>query len=74
MIIREKLSKRAVVKEDGLGRVYLQDRRLTPIKNLARATLSPRTRRRQSLMDVSVDERRIDEFEECPTSETSSSE
>src|SRR5882724_3352412 len=31
MIIREKLSKRAVVQEDGLGRVYLQDRRLTPI-------------------------------------------
>jgi len=25
MIIRGKLSKRAVVKEDGLGRVYLQD-------------------------------------------------
>src|SRR5882724_8089440 len=32
MIVREKLSKRAVVKEDGLGRVYLQDRRLTPIR------------------------------------------
>jgi len=32
MIIREKLSKRAVVKEDGLGRVYLQERRLTPIR------------------------------------------
>jgi len=32
MIIREKLSKWAVVKEDGLGRVYLQERRLTPIR------------------------------------------
>ena len=31
VIVREKLSKRAVVKEDGLGRVYLQERRLTPI-------------------------------------------
>ena len=31
MIVREKLSKRAVVKEDGLGRVCLQERRLTPI-------------------------------------------
>src|SRR5882724_12643568 len=31
MIVREKLSKRAVVKEDGLGWVYLQERRLTPI-------------------------------------------
>jgi len=29
VIVREKLSKRAVVKEDGLGRVYLQERRLT---------------------------------------------
>jgi len=32
MIVREKLSKRAVVKEDGLRRVYLQERRLTPIR------------------------------------------
>jgi len=32
MIVREKLSKRAVVKEDGLGQVYLQERRLTPIR------------------------------------------
>ena len=31
VIIREKLSNRAVVKEDGLGRMYLQERRLTPI-------------------------------------------
>src|SRR5882724_11229354 len=31
VIVREKLSKRAVMKEDGLGRVYLQERRLTPI-------------------------------------------
>src|SRR5882724_2307344 len=31
VIVREKLSKRAVVKEDGLGWVYLQERRLTPI-------------------------------------------
>jgi len=31
VIVREKLSKRAVLKEDGLGRVYLQERRLTPI-------------------------------------------
>jgi len=31
VIVREKLSKRAVVKEDGLGRVYLKERRLTPI-------------------------------------------
>src|SRR5882724_10534465 len=33
MIAREKLSKRAVVKEDGLGQVYLQERRLTPIRS-----------------------------------------
>jgi len=32
MIIRGKRSKRAVMKEDGLGRVYLQERRLTPIR------------------------------------------
>ena len=32
MIVREKLSKRAVVKEDGLGQVYLQEGRLTPIR------------------------------------------
>jgi len=31
VIVREKLSKRAVMKEDGLGRMYLQERRLTPI-------------------------------------------
>src|SRR5882724_9298897 len=31
VIVREKLSKRAVVKEVGLGWVYLQERRLTPI-------------------------------------------
>src|SRR5882724_5743958 len=31
MIVKEKLSKRAVVKEDGLRWVYLQERRLTPI-------------------------------------------
>src|SRR5882724_12270450 len=31
VIVKEKLSKRAVMKEDGLGRVYLQERRLTPI-------------------------------------------
>jgi len=31
VIVREKLSKRAVVKEDGLGRVVFQERRLTPI-------------------------------------------
>jgi len=31
VIVREKLSKRAVVKEDGLGRVYLHEKRLTPI-------------------------------------------
>jgi len=29
MIVREKLSKRAVMKEDGLRWVYLQERRLT---------------------------------------------
>jgi len=56
MIVREKLSKRAVVKEDGLGRVYLQDGSINTNKNLARVTLGPRARRRQSLMDVSVDE------------------
>jgi len=31
VIVKEKLSKRAVVKEDGLRQVYLQERRLTPI-------------------------------------------
>jgi len=30
MIVKEKLSKRAVVKENGLGPVYLQERRMTP--------------------------------------------
>jgi len=30
MIIRKKLSKRAVMKENGLGRVFLQERRITP--------------------------------------------
>ena len=30
MIIKEKLSERAVVKENGLGRVCLQERRITP--------------------------------------------
>jgi len=30
MIIKEKLSERAVVKENWLGRVYLQGRRITP--------------------------------------------
>jgi len=32
VIVKEKLSKRAVVKEGGLGQVYLQERRLTPIR------------------------------------------
>jgi len=32
MIVREKLSKRAVMKEDGLGQAYLQEGRLTPIR------------------------------------------
>ena len=31
MIIKEKLSERAVMKENGLGQVYLQERRITPI-------------------------------------------
>jgi len=30
MIVKEKLSERAVVKENGLGRVCLQERRITP--------------------------------------------
>jgi len=30
MIVKEKLSERAVMKEDRLGRVCLQERRLTP--------------------------------------------
>jgi len=30
MIIKEKLSERAVVKENGLGWVCLQERRITP--------------------------------------------
>jgi len=30
MIVKEKLSERAVVKENGLGPVYLQERRMTP--------------------------------------------
>jgi len=29
-IIKEKLSERAVMKENGLWRVYLQERRITP--------------------------------------------
>jgi len=37
MIVRGKLSKRAVVKEDGLGRVYLKREDYTN-NNLARAT------------------------------------
>jgi len=30
MIIKEKLSERAAMKENGLGLVYLQERRMTP--------------------------------------------
>ena len=30
MIVKEKLSERAVMKENGLGQVYLQERRITP--------------------------------------------
>jgi len=30
MIIKEKLSKSAVMKENGLGQVFLQERRITP--------------------------------------------
>ena len=30
MIVKEKLSERAVMKENGLGQVYLQERRMTP--------------------------------------------
>jgi len=30
MIVKERLSKRAVMKENGLGQVCLQQRRLTP--------------------------------------------
>jgi len=30
MIVKEKLSERAVMKENGLGQVYLQGRRITP--------------------------------------------
>jgi len=30
MIVKEKLSNRAVMKENGLGWVYLQERRITP--------------------------------------------
>jgi len=35
VIVREKLSKRAVVKEDGLRWVYLQERRINTNRNLA---------------------------------------
>jgi len=35
-------------------------------RNLARVTPSPGARRSQSLMDVSVEEREIEVFEECP--------
>jgi len=38
VIVREKLSKRAVVKEDGLGRVYLQEKKINTNRNLARVT------------------------------------
>jgi len=37
MIVKEKLSERAVVKENGLRRVYLQERRITQ-RNLVRVT------------------------------------
>jgi len=30
MIVKEKLLKRAVMKESGLGQMYLQERRITP--------------------------------------------
>jgi len=33
MIVKEKLSKRAVIKEKGLGQVFLQERRITPKGN-----------------------------------------
>jgi len=56
VIVREKLSKRAVVKEDGSDGCNLQERRLNTNRNLARATTKSRAGHRQSLMDVSVDE------------------
>jgi len=44
MIIKGKLSERAVVKENGLGQVCLQERRTTPKRNLVRETTKSKSR------------------------------
>jgi len=49
--------------------MYLQERRNNTKRNLARVTTKSRVRCRQSLMDGSVDRRRIKVFEEHPTSD-----
>jgi len=43
MIVRRRLSKRAVVKENRLREVCLQQRRLTPNRTLARVTTKSRS-------------------------------
>jgi len=52
--VKEKLSKRAVVKEDGLGECIFKKKTNTK-RNLARVTTSPRAGCRQSLMDMLVE-------------------
>jgi len=52
MIVKEQLSKRAVVKEDGLGQCFPRGR-LTQ-KELSESTTKSKSRHRQSLMDVLV--------------------
>jgi len=37
MIIKERLSERAVMKENGLRQVYLQERRITPKRELSKS-------------------------------------
>ena len=66
MIIRGKLSKRAVVKEDGLRRVYLQERRFNTNKNLARATTKSKSETQTVSNGCVGREGRDEGFEECP--------
>jgi len=63
------------VKEDGLRRVYLQERRFNTNKNLARATTKSKSET-QTVSNGCVGPMtvKIDEFKSVPTSETSSSE
>jgi len=65
MIVKEKLSKRAGCEREW-ARTSVSSRGKNDTKrNLVRATTKSRAGRRQSLMDVSVEERGIEVFEEA---------